>query len=109
MLDNSKYAILFEPVKIGPVTARNRFYQVPHCCGLGHVRPRMERRKPQGKTGQSGKDQPGQAGLLNHGPTAFPPGHGAAFDVHDTVAQVHQLTRRRYPTGRPSSSFPSTI
>ena len=40
MLDNSKYAILFEPVRIGPVTARNRFYQVPHCCGLGHVRPR---------------------------------------------------------------------
>ena len=33
------YAKLFEPVKIGPVTAKNRFYQVPHCCGLGHVRP----------------------------------------------------------------------
>ncbi len=39
MLDNSKYSVLFEPVRIGPVTARNRFYQVPHCCGLGHVRP----------------------------------------------------------------------
>ncbi len=36
---NDKYSILFEPVKIGPLTARNRFYQVPHCCGLGHVRP----------------------------------------------------------------------
>ena len=33
------YAKLFEPVQIGPVVARNRFYQVPHCCGLGHVRP----------------------------------------------------------------------
>ncbi|MDP7620655.1 MAG: FAD-dependent oxidoreductase, partial [SAR324 cluster bacterium] len=29
----------FEPVKIGPVTARNRFYQVPHCNGMGYVRP----------------------------------------------------------------------
>mgnify|MGYP001627874719 CR=1 FL=1 len=36
------YSILFEPVKIGPVTARNRFYQVPHCTGLGHVRPQAE-------------------------------------------------------------------
>jgi dimethylamine/trimethylamine dehydrogenase len=28
-------------VKIGPVTAKNRFYQVPHCTGLGWLRPRM--------------------------------------------------------------------
>ncbi len=38
----NKYARLFEPVKIGPVTARNRFYQVPHCNGMGHVRPKAE-------------------------------------------------------------------
>ena len=36
------YSVLFEPVKIGPVTAPNRFYQVPHCTGLGHVRPQAE-------------------------------------------------------------------
>jgi len=30
-----RYDILFEPVQIGPVTAKNRFYQVPHCCGMG--------------------------------------------------------------------------
>ncbi len=34
-----RYDILFEPVKIGPVTARNRFYQVPHCNGMGHLHP----------------------------------------------------------------------
>lgn len=34
-----RYDILFEPVKIGPVTARNRFYQVPHCNGMGHPMP----------------------------------------------------------------------
>jgi dimethylamine/trimethylamine dehydrogenase len=30
-----RYDILFEPVKIGPKTAKNRFYQVPHCSGMG--------------------------------------------------------------------------
>jgi len=35
MARDSRYDILFEPVKIGPVTAKNRFYQVPHCCGMG--------------------------------------------------------------------------
>jgi dimethylamine/trimethylamine dehydrogenase len=34
-----RYDILFEPVPIGPVTARNRFYQVPHCNGMGHQMP----------------------------------------------------------------------
>ena len=35
-----RYDILFEPVRIGPVTAPNRFYQVPHCTGMGWQRPR---------------------------------------------------------------------
>ena len=30
-----RYDILFEPLAIGPVTAPNRFYQVPHCNGGG--------------------------------------------------------------------------
>ena len=34
-----RYDILFEPVAIGPVTARNRFYQVPHCNGMGYRDP----------------------------------------------------------------------
>lgn len=38
-MSNGRYDILFEPVQIGPVTARNRFYQVPHCCGMGHRFP----------------------------------------------------------------------
>jgi dimethylamine/trimethylamine dehydrogenase len=29
------YDILFEPMRIGPVTAKNRFYQVPQCAGMG--------------------------------------------------------------------------
>jgi dimethylamine/trimethylamine dehydrogenase len=34
-----RFDILFEPVRIGPVTAPNRFYQVPHCTGIGYKRP----------------------------------------------------------------------
>ncbi|MEM7076015.1 MAG: FAD-dependent oxidoreductase [Pseudomonadota bacterium] len=40
MSRDPRYDILFEPVKIGPVTAKNRFYQVPHCTGMGWQRPR---------------------------------------------------------------------
>jgi dimethylamine/trimethylamine dehydrogenase len=36
---DSKYRVLFEPVRIGPVEAKNRFYQVPHCNGGGYRDP----------------------------------------------------------------------
>ncbi len=35
----SRYDRLFEPVKIGPVTAPNRFYAVPHATGHGWSNP----------------------------------------------------------------------
>lgn len=38
-LRSSQYDILFERVRIGPLTAKNRFYQVPHCNGMGHRAP----------------------------------------------------------------------
>ena len=38
----SPYDILFEPVKIGPLTTKNRFYQVPHCNGMGYRDPSAE-------------------------------------------------------------------
>ncbi|WP_181703805.1 FAD-dependent oxidoreductase [Chthonobacter albigriseus] len=34
-----RYDILFEPVKLGPKVTKNRFYQVPHCNGLGYRDP----------------------------------------------------------------------
>jgi dimethylamine/trimethylamine dehydrogenase len=34
-----RYDVLFEPVPLGPVTAHNRFFQVPHCNGMGHAYP----------------------------------------------------------------------
>ncbi len=52
---DKKFNILFEPVKIGPVVAPNRFYQVPHCNGMGYRMPRalaeMRRIKAEGGWG----------------------------------------------------------
>ncbi len=41
MTRNPRFDILFEPVRIGPVTARNRFYAVPHASGMTNRMPRM--------------------------------------------------------------------
>jgi dimethylamine/trimethylamine dehydrogenase len=51
----SRYDILFEPVRIGPKLAKNRFYQVPHCNGGGYRDPsavaEMRRTKAEGGWG----------------------------------------------------------
>ena len=39
MARNPRYDILFEPLRIGPVTAPNRFYQTPHATGMGNMKP----------------------------------------------------------------------
>ena len=39
MIRDARFDCLFEPVRIGPVVAKNRFYQVPHCNGMGYARP----------------------------------------------------------------------
>jgi dimethylamine/trimethylamine dehydrogenase len=36
---DARFAPLFAPLRIGPVTAPNRFYQVPHCTGMGNLHP----------------------------------------------------------------------
>lgn len=35
-MSESRFDVLLEPVQIGPVTAKNRFYQVPQCNGMGY-------------------------------------------------------------------------
>jgi len=37
--DSTRYDVLFEPVQIGPLTTKNRFFQVPHCNGMGYRDP----------------------------------------------------------------------
>ncbi|MFT3890817.1 MAG: FAD-dependent oxidoreductase [Anaerolineales bacterium] len=54
---NNPYDILFETVRIGPVTAPNRFYQVPHCNGFGH-------RMPQGLAAMRGMKAEGGWGVV---------------------------------------------
>lgn len=39
MARDPRYDILFEEVEIGPLKAKNRFYQVPHCNGGGYRDP----------------------------------------------------------------------
>ena len=34
-----RYDVLFESVRIGPVVSKNRFFQVPHCNGMGYRDP----------------------------------------------------------------------
>jgi len=55
MARNPRFDVLFEPVRIGPVTAPNRFYQVPHASGmtnaLPHVRARFREIKAEGGWG----------------------------------------------------------
>ncbi|MBI3673306.1 MAG: NAD(P)-binding protein [Rhizobiales bacterium] len=50
-----RYDVLFEKVQIGPVIAKNRFYQVPHCNGGGYRDPsaaaEMRRVKSEGGWG----------------------------------------------------------
>jgi dimethylamine/trimethylamine dehydrogenase len=41
MARNPRFDVLFEPVRIGPVTAPNRFYQVPHASGMTNALPNV--------------------------------------------------------------------
>ncbi|MDE0281383.1 MAG: NAD(P)-binding protein [Gammaproteobacteria bacterium] len=55
MARDPRYDLLFEPLDIGPVRAKNRFYQVPHCNGGGYRDPsavaEMRRVKAEGGWG----------------------------------------------------------
>jgi dimethylamine/trimethylamine dehydrogenase len=44
MARDPRHDILFEPVRIGPKTLRNRFYAVPHCTGFGAEKPGSQAR-----------------------------------------------------------------
>ena len=57
---NPRYKILFEPVTIGPVTAKNRFYQVPHAMGSGNDMPNT-------RAAQRGIKAEGGWGVINTG------------------------------------------
>ncbi len=103
MARNPRYDILFQPVKIGPVTAPNRFYQVPHCTGMGMDLPdsliRMREIKAEGGWGvvnteycsihSSSEDSPyRQASLWDEGDVAVLAKQAEAVHRHGALAGV---------------------
>lgn len=75
MVRNPRHDILFEPVKIGPVTAKNRFYQVPHCTGMGFAMPQtvatMRKMKAEGGWGVVNTEYCSMHPTADDGPFAF--------------------------------------
>ena len=103
MTIEARYQILFEPVKLGPVTTRNRFYQVPHCTGMGYALPRtlaaMRAMKAEGGWGvvcteycsihPSSDDQPHPfAALWDEGDVANLAAMADAVHAHGALAGV---------------------
>lgn len=83
---NNPYAILFETVRIGPVVAPNRFYQVPHCNGFGH-------RMPHGMAAMRGVKAEGDWGVvcteeteIHHSSDLSPYFEGRIWDDDDIPA-----------------------
>src|SRR5215207_325930 len=93
---NNPYDILFETVRIGPVVAPNRFYQVPHCNGFGH-------RMPQGLAAMRGIKAEGGWGVvcteeveIHHSSDLSPYFEGRLWDDGDipTLALMAEAVHR---------------
>jgi dimethylamine/trimethylamine dehydrogenase len=95
MIRNPRYDILFEPVRIGPKTAKNRFYQVPHCTGMGfdlpHSVARLREIKAEGGWGVVNTEYCSMHWSSDDGPYAF----CSLWDENDvriqgmTVEKIH--------------------
>jgi dimethylamine/trimethylamine dehydrogenase len=80
------FDILFEPIRLGPVTAPNRFYQVPHCNGMGY-------RMPQSLAAMRGVKAAGGWGVvcteeveIHHSSDLAPYAEGRLWDDRDMPA-----------------------
>jgi len=84
----TNHDVLFEPIRIGPVTARNRFYQVPHYTGMGYALPKtlaeMRRIKGQGGWGVVNTEYCSVHPSSDDGPCAF----CTLWDEDDAVNQA---------------------
>ncbi|MGB5566643.1 MAG: FAD-dependent oxidoreductase [Acidimicrobiia bacterium] len=85
---DARFDVLFEPVQIGPVTARNRFFQVPHCNGMGY-------RDPSALAAMRGmKAEGGWAVIateeteIHHSSDVAPYIEGRIWDDHDVPAHI---------------------
>ena len=87
---NKRYEVLFEPVSIGPVTAPNRFYQVPHASGMTEANPRV-------RAAFRGVKAEGGWGVVSTGAVSIHPSsddsplpHGRLWDDNDIAS--HEMT-----------------
>ncbi|HXQ64884.1 MAG TPA: hypothetical protein VN787_08510, partial [Steroidobacteraceae bacterium] len=78
MARDPKHDVLFQPIKIGPKTLRNRFYQVPHCIGAGSDRPGFQ------AANRSIKAEGGWAGIN----TEYCSIHPESDDTHRLSARI---------------------
>ena len=95
MARDPKHDILFQPIKIGPKTLRNRFYQVPHCIGAGSDRPGFQ------AAHRSLKAEGGWAGIN----TEYCSIHPESDDTHRLVG-AHLGRGRRAQSARHDRSHP---
>ncbi|MEC9454672.1 MAG: NAD(P)-binding protein [Pseudomonadota bacterium] len=88
---NPIFDVLFEPVNIGPVTARNRFYQVPHCNGMGDRLPRgmaaMRGTKAEGGWAVVSTEEVS----IDHGTDFSPSIEGRLWDEGDIPYHAHMV------------------
>ena len=88
-----RYDILFEPVRIGPLTAKNRFFQVPHCNGMGYRDPsahaEMRAVKAQGGWAVICTEQ----AEIHYSSEITPSIEARIWDDHDMPALACELTR----------------
>ena len=62
MSRDPRFDLLFQPVKIGPKTARNRFFQVPHASGMTNAAPYVRAAFREMKAEGEGKCGEGKCG-----------------------------------------------
>ena len=85
---NKRYQVLFDPVSIGPVTAPNRFYQVPHASGMTEANPRV-------RAAFRGIKAEGGWGVVSTGAVSIHPSsddsplpHGRLWDDNDIASHA---------------------
>ncbi|MFV0373886.1 hypothetical protein [Microbacterium sp.] len=106
---DDRYSVLFEPVRIGPKTAKNRFWCTPHAIGFGSDNPGSA-------AAYRGMRAEGGWGVVFTEATTIAPETDKTphrmsrlWDAGDVRNQRHRRHWRRcFPRSRSSPSIPTT-
>ena len=110
MRRDPRHDILFEPIRIGPKTLRNRFYQVPHCTGLRHREAAARRPRYRGDEG-GGRLGRGLHRVLRRSaptPTSRRTSRRSCWDDDDLRAPGAHVRARPTSTARSPASSSTT-